>query len=303
MIAENVSLAGPLVLVPADGGQAPVDLLQLLPSPPARPEVCPGELVEGSPLGGGREQGLLVVLAVDVNELFPGFGQGSDRDHPTVDPGPRASTGRDRAGQYDLYVPLSSRSLQALFARLVTHAVHTVQAGYHEPGLHHGFFGPGPHQAGRGPPTQHQLEGLDQQRLTGAGLTGERGHPWPEPQGEVLDRPRGRVPAAPSARVSPPGQGPGSGRRSPANPRSPIETKRTGSGATRQDDLGPGGEPSDLAAVDHQHRRPPAQHPDGDHLVGLEHQAAIEGEVGRHRREDHGPQSRGATTGPPADRL
>ena len=47
--------------------------------------------------------------------------------------------------------------------------------------------GAGAHDRGVGPPADQQLDRLDQHRLAGAGLTGERGEPGPSTQVGALD--------------------------------------------------------------------------------------------------------------------
>ena len=84
---------------------------------------------------------------------------------PAVDVGPAAPVGRHHPGEHDL----AAVELEAT--------------------LHDGFGGPRSNEGGVGSPADQQLDGLDQHRLAGAGLTGERGHARPEHQDELADHP------------------------------------------------------------------------------------------------------------------
>ncbi len=167
LVAQDVRLAGPLLGVAAQGGQCLVDRLQLAPNGPDPAEVRAGEGVEDVALRGGRDEGAVLVLAVDLHQLGRRLAQRTERGHAAVDPGPGPALGGDGAGEDDL-------------AGLVAVA-------QDEPGLDQRLDGAGAHHAGVGPPAQHQLQRLDHQGLAGAGLPRQGGHAGPEDQCEVLD--------------------------------------------------------------------------------------------------------------------
>jgi len=122
-----------------------------------------GELVEGPSLHRRREQRLVGVLAVEVDELARLLAQDGGGGHPPVDVGTRAAVGGDDAGEDDL-----------LDADLEAALDHRLRA----PGTDHGRVGPSAEQ---------QVDGPDEQGLAGAGLPRQGRHPGPEHQADVVD--------------------------------------------------------------------------------------------------------------------
>ena len=87
LVAQHVGLAGPLLLVPSQLRQRGVD-----GAPPAAqvlhpPEVGAGESIEDTPLGSGGGERLVLVLAVQLDELGHRLGQHPERGHAPVQPG------------------------------------------------------------------------------------------------------------------------------------------------------------------------------------------------------------------------
>ena len=167
LVAEDVRLAGPLLGVAAESGQRLVERVQLAPDGPHAAEIRAGEGVEHVALRGGRDEGPVLVLAVDLDQLRRRLAERAEGRHAAVDPGPGAALGGDRAGQ--------------------DHLAGGVALPHHEAGLDQGLGRAGAHHAGVGPTAQHQLQRLDDQRLAGARLSGERRHAGPELQRQVLD--------------------------------------------------------------------------------------------------------------------
>ena len=107
------------------------------------------------------------VLPVDLHQLLGGLGQRAHRRHAPVDPGPRTAFGRH--GARDDHLPLAFGLV------------------HHEACLDQCLRGAGPDDARTGPPAEHELERLDDQRLAGARLAGQDRHALPEGERKVLD--------------------------------------------------------------------------------------------------------------------
>jgi hypothetical protein len=166
LVREDVQLPGTLELVTAEGSELTGEGRK-----PATERVHPvgvdgAEAVECPSLGAGMRQLLVVTLTVDVDEHCSRLEERSDRSHLAVDPAPRPPGDGDGAGDH------------GLGPRLVE-----------ETGLHQGLVGSGPNQRGIGPLSEHELEGFDQQGLSGPRLSGERGHPRLELDRQVFDDP------------------------------------------------------------------------------------------------------------------
>ena len=151
LVAQEVGLAGPRALVAPERSQLGVQLGHTTARRPQRTQVDVPEAVERSPLSARREQGLVVVLAVQLDEAGGGGGERGRRRRPPVDVSAGATVGRDDAGQHDLVV-----------------------AG-HEATVDAGLGRAGSHDRGVGAATDEQLERLDQHRLAGPGLARDRG--------------------------------------------------------------------------------------------------------------------------------
>ncbi len=128
-------------------------------------EVGPREAVQGVALRGLAQQGLMHVLAVEVDELVPDLRQHRHWCHTTVHIGARASRGGNGTGKDHLFV------------------------ADQEPPLHGRFRGARSHHGALRPAAQEQLEGLDDEGLAGAGLTGERRHAGADHEVEIRDDP------------------------------------------------------------------------------------------------------------------
>ena len=207
---------------------------------------------------------------MELEQSGPGLGQGRDGGHAAVDPRSRPSLGGNGAGQDDLVV------------------VHGEPAFDQRLGRPRG--GPG-----RGRPAPHeQLQGVDEQRLAGAGLPCERGHAGPDVEGHRLDDPE--VPHAQfdEHRLRPFSDRPGgtgrAGWRRSRGARS--VTSRAGDGPTRHTTASPGSSESATLPVEHEYGGTGAEQLEADPLLGLEHEGAVEEHVGRDGREHHGAQPR-----------
>ncbi len=153
--------------VTAQSRQRLVERVQLAADGPHPAEIRARIGIEDVALGGGRDEGAVLVLPVDLDQLRRRLAERAQGRHAAVDPGPGPALGGDRAGQ--------------------DHLAGGVALPQHEAGLDQGLGGAGAHHAGVGPAAQHQLQRLDDERLAGAGLTGERRHAGPEDQRQVLD--------------------------------------------------------------------------------------------------------------------
>ena len=162
--AQQVDLPGPLALVAAEGGQALLDAGELLAGGAERLEVDAAEAVEGPALHRGREQRLVVVLAVEVDErrrrARPArrAWRGGRRRRPASGP-TRARPGAAR--------PRRRRPRTDPRPR---------------PRRHRGAPWPGSAR----PPTSSSMA-VDDEGLAGAGLAGHRGHAGAEHQRQLGD--------------------------------------------------------------------------------------------------------------------
>ena len=144
----------------------------------------------------GRDQRLVLVLAVDLDQLAGDLDQCAHRGHPAVDPGPGAAFRRHGAGQDDLAL--------------------VIAVGHHETGFDDGFGGAGPHDGGAGLAPQDEVQRLHHQRLPGPGLPRQGGHPGTERQGQVLDDaqiPDAQLGEHQRSALCPTGRGPPAGGR------------------------------------------------------------------------------------------
>ena len=126
-------------------------------------EVEPAEQVERLTLGSRREQRLMTVLAMEVDERLPEFGQLGGRHRTAVDVGTGTPGRRNNPAEHDLSLADHESAVDARLRRA------------------------GTNQHRIGPPAQQQRDGLDDEGLAGTGLAGHCGHPVAQQQGDVLD--------------------------------------------------------------------------------------------------------------------
>ena len=139
------------------------------------------------------QQGEMFGLPVDIYQIFTNFAQQAGVHTAPIDAGNVAPVGADFARQGDI-----TGFVQQLFA---------FQDGLHsradclgdaEGGFHAGALGTGPHLGGIGAPAQHSLDGVDDDRLTCAGLASEGDqaglelHVQPVDNGKVLNMQLGK---------------------------------------------------------------------------------------------------------------
>ena len=167
LVAQHVRLPGPLLLVAPERRQPIVEGADLAPQRAHHAQVRAGEGIEHVTLRAGPDERAVFVLPVDLDQQGRRFAQRPQGRHAAVDPGPRPALGRHRAGEDHLALGVALADDEARLDERLGSA-----------GPHHGRVGPSP---------QHQLERLDDQRLAGAGLSGERGHAGAEFERQVLD--------------------------------------------------------------------------------------------------------------------
>ncbi|MNT47886.1 hypothetical protein D3C72_1846360 [compost metagenome] len=139
--------------------------------------------VEQQPLRIGAQQQLVGVLSVDVDQLVPHFAQLCQRGRGAVDKSLAAAAGIDRTPQQHragaivgivgIELALGQPGVERRVGR----------EGGADAGAGRAFA----HDAGVGPLAQHQGQGVDQDRLAGAGLAGEDGEARGEIQVERID--------------------------------------------------------------------------------------------------------------------
>jgi hypothetical protein len=140
-----------------DGADAGTGLLE-------RPAIDAAERVERAALDRRCKEGLVGVLAVQIDQTAPPLCERRHRRHPAVDVCPAASAGWHRPGEDDLD-PV--RRLEAtLDPRLAC-------AGAHE------------HRVGAA--SDEEFDRLDDEGLPRPGLAGERGHPRSEDDRQIVD--------------------------------------------------------------------------------------------------------------------
>ena len=136
-------------------------------------QVGSGEGVEHVALRRGRRQGPVFVLAVDLDQGRGRLAQCRHGGHAPVHPGAGAARGGHGAGEDDLL------GVIRFGAGCCDHAA-SLDQRLGCSGAHHGRAGP---------PAQHELERLDQERLAGTRLARQRGHARTEGERQVLDHP------------------------------------------------------------------------------------------------------------------
>jgi hypothetical protein len=176
LIAEQVELPGPGALVASHAAQLVEDRPDLVAGGTQGAQIDVAEPVEGVALGGGVQQRLVGVLAVEVDQLRACRRQLAGRRQPPVDVGAAPPRARDRPRQHHL-VPLGV-------------AVVTGLGVPDEAALDPRLVGAGTHQDRIGPAPDEQLDRVDDHRLAGPGLAGDRGHPRAEQQAQLCDHPQ-----------------------------------------------------------------------------------------------------------------
>ena len=164
LVAQQVDLPRPHALVAAERGQFGVDLGEPGARGTQRFEVDPAEPVECGPLRRGRQQALVGVLAVEVDQARRRLGERRDRREPAVHVGARPPVAGDDPAEHQL-----------------------VAGGGDEPTVDARFVGPVAHHGRVGPPADEQFDRLDEHRLARPGLAGHHGQPVAEDQLEPLD--------------------------------------------------------------------------------------------------------------------
>ncbi len=136
--------------------------------------VVAAEGVEQDQLLAAVEQGLVFVLAMDLDQQGAQFGQLAKGGRAAIDPGARAAVGTDHPAQ--------------LAVEIVVHFVLAQpgqrgrRVGQVELGREFGPFGAVAHDAGVGAGAGQPHQGVHQQRLSGAGFARDHGHARPEGQ-------------------------------------------------------------------------------------------------------------------------
>ncbi len=165
LVAQQVDLAGTRPGIATETGQRLVDRPDALAGLVERRQVHGGEAVEGCPLRRAREQALVGVLPVQVDQDPSELAELGHGGEAPVHVGPRPTLSGDHAAQDQLVLAV------------------------HEAPLDDGLGRAGPHQRRLGPPAHQQLDGLDEERLAGARLAGQRAQPRPEEQAGPADHP------------------------------------------------------------------------------------------------------------------
>ena len=161
--AQEIQLPRPGPVVAAEVGQRRFDRPQLRSRRLQGGQVDGPEAVEGGPLGRALQQGLVGVLAVEVDQLLPRLAQGRGGGQPAVDVGPAPPVGGDDPAEDDLLVVPGEATLDD------------------------GLVAGGADQDGIGPAADQQLHGLDQQGLARAGLPRQGGHARAQHELEAVD--------------------------------------------------------------------------------------------------------------------
>ena len=129
--------------------------------------------VEQFELAGLRQQGLVLVLAVDLDQQTGQFGELGDGDRAAVDPGPRAAVGAQGAAQLAGAVVVAALVEHFLLPEPGQRFRAVAQV---ELGVEFGAFGAVADHAAVGAHAGEEAEGIDQQRFAGAGFAGNDGH-------------------------------------------------------------------------------------------------------------------------------
>ena len=136
--------------------------------------------IEQTALGRRIEQGLLLVLAMDLDQQLADPAQQPAADRLIVDERPRAAVGGEHAAQHQVVLGLDAVLAEQRRRRRV--------GGRREHRADRGLRRTLADQRPIGPATQREAEGVEQDRLAGAGLAGQHAEPAGELEVEPLDQ-------------------------------------------------------------------------------------------------------------------
>jgi len=136
--------------------------------------------IEQGALRFGTQQRMVGVLAVDVGEPLAGRTQLRQRHRAAIDPRPAAPAGIDRAAQ-------DQPPLVGVQRLLLQPARKSVGIGQVELRGHLGALTPGAHHGRVAAATERQPQRIEQNRLAGAGLAGQRTEAGAEFELESVD--------------------------------------------------------------------------------------------------------------------
>ena len=126
----------------------------------------PGEGIERGAMGRHVQEAVLFHLALDLDQRVAQPAQQRHRHRLVVDEGAAAAVGAEQAAQGERVLVVERL--------LGQHGAGGMVLGQVERGRHRCLGSTAPHRARFGAGAQGEAEGIDQDRLAGAGLTGER---------------------------------------------------------------------------------------------------------------------------------
>ena len=163
MVAEQFEVAGAHSSVATQSGERCVDLGETCACDSERIEVDSGEFVEGRALHGRREETLVRVLTVQIDEAFSDLHELADRRQSAVHVGATAPVDRHDTRHDPFLVTDDETTFDSCFG------------------------GAGPDSSGVGTTTHQQVDRLDEHRLAGPGLAGHGDQPRSEDEIESID--------------------------------------------------------------------------------------------------------------------
>ncbi len=140
------------------------------------------EGVESLAMGRGIEQAALGELSFDLHQQLAELAQQAHARRLVVDEGAAAAVRGEHAAQHQRFL---AGAVQALLGQELARWVIGRQ---HELRRHHRLLGALPHQPALGAHAQRQAQGVQQDRLAGAGLAGQYAEARPEPQFQAVDQ-------------------------------------------------------------------------------------------------------------------
>ena len=149
----------------------------------------PGKAVQQVQMLSHAKQTEMLRLPMDVDQQLADFAQQGQADGPTVEARQASSLAADFTPEIDEGFLLEQSLALEDHSHLA--AVGSLQP---EGAFHYGRLGAGPHYGAVGPAPQQELDSVDDDRLAGAGLTGEDDEAGVKAQLEPLDN--GEVPNA-----------------------------------------------------------------------------------------------------------
>ena len=164
LITEQVDLAGAHALVAPECGQFGVDLGQSGPRRAQRFEVDTTEPVEGGPLRRRRQQALVGMLAVEVDQTAGRLGERRHRRQAPVHVGARAPVARDHPAEHQLPT-----------------------VGGDEPTVDSRLVGAVAHHRRVASTADEEFDGFDEHRLARPGLAGDHRQAVAEDHLDTLD--------------------------------------------------------------------------------------------------------------------